>query len=195
MKDLFYLSLTPDELYGYDNPNEILEQIDPSLELINRLFPASAGVYLVKQNGQHYIFKTAHKGHEFVINNLETEIRILEKIKDNVKGVTHLIRSYDNPRIKYLSLLREYKKGTLPLEWNGEKQYEYLKETIRLIHEIGFVGLEIYPRNILKSVDGNPYIVDLGSGKFEQEVDKENFYKLKLEDLKNLDILFQRNVR
>lgn len=170
----------------------IPSEVDPTLTFVERIRKSSVKVYKVEKEGTFYILKTTHMSDEWALEHLLKERNILT-FANEVKGITHLVRSYDQLENGY-ALLKEYFEGTslfnLEEPVKNPEIYSQLHRTIEDLHSIGIARLDIREPNVVVSPDfTSARIIDLGSGILLNESDRETFEKAKKQDYFNLEQL------
>lgn len=138
---------------GYlDRAINILTECDPSLECLEAFYAGPYPVLHVRRNNEEYIFKPAIKSYDHEL--LPKEARILSDLKD-VKGITHLVERYGK-KSEVKAILKEFFPGK---RLGNEEQItshrlrKKLEDTVKEIHEVGYVYLDIYEGNIILSDD------------------------------------------
>lgn len=178
---------------------DIVKIVDPSLEFLEKLKPSSLVVYKVRSNNNNYVLKIA-KEHSCDIfeEHILREKKILDCAKDT-KGVTHLIKYYDNIEGYGCAILKEYFEGKTLLEINkkikSNSLRKQLEKTVCDLHSLNIANLDIAPRNIVISPDNKKVkLIDFGIGLIYSEnsnfLSLSDFNKLKIKDLNNLEFLF-----
>lgn len=165
-----------------------ISEIDPSLEVVSRLEPSSVLVYKVKKSEDHYVFKTLGINWRWGVTHLEKEQKIL-RLAEDVPGITHLIRSYNEHGKFKNPFLKEFYEGEgldkLGIKIDDTTLQESIEYTVRKLHALGIAGLDLdKPSNIVLSRDRkSACLIDLGLGSFVPGTD----YSSQMDKLKKQD--------
>jgi serine/threonine protein kinase len=190
-----------------DKTKKVIEQIDSSLEFIEIFYPSSTLVCKVKRNDSAFIFKVANyeksiselTGEDDTERHFQWKVNQLRKEKNaliiatGISRITHLVQSYENLNEKYVCpILKEFFYGESLFELKEKISnitiQQKLENTIRDIHRLGLVNLDIRPTNVFLSYDKKDVcLIEIGAPELKKEVGNSKFKELKLEDLERLE--------
>ena len=155
-------------------------------------FRGSCNVYLVEKNDTFYVLKMAdtslyEKWPQRHIVKESRALRILNKM--GVSGIPKRYGFFANDHA--YAIMKEYIPGhSLEGTSLDSQQENQLREIINEIHKANVANLELEKRNIVISLSGMPYIVDLGTARTKS---RTTFYKKrdiqKLEELVNPSLI------
>lgn len=171
---------------------KVIRKIDPSLTYIRQLKPASLLVFEVEREGSRYVLKTTESDYKYGVDHLDWEAELLG-LADGVKGITHLVQKYRHTDGYRNPLLKEFYEGQSIYELYklGVKIYDVniqtkIENTVRDLHSLGIVGLDLRTTNIIISPDRqDACLVD-----FEFEILPDHVGSSELEKLKARDFLW-----
>lgn len=184
-----------------ETPEEVIFEIDPSLEYTGRTAGYSGNgnyLYLVRDpsDGLEKVLKIA--GAPAGINNARHEHEIFHRLNENnVVGIPMVSRYYNSidsqydPE-KFIAMLREYVDAEeFDVQLRGSDTYKRLE---KLAKDINGSGVS-FPRdfkgaNIMIDKKGQPYFID-----FEESVIADNPFWDKQENYRKMNILFRGNVQ
>jgi hypothetical protein len=185
---------------NYQETQGRIYQIDPSLNLIERLVPSTVAVYLVENANGKYVLKMPHN-HEGQFsaqlimrdNNLLTREQMVLSLLKGVDGVTQMQKAYLNNG--QAALLKDYEEGDTFSDYKPtDEDFNALEKTITEIHKRGVARLRLNDSDIIKSFDclKQPIIIDTGLGIISSDrgISKRQFNQAAEKDYKFLKLLF-----
>jgi len=173
---------------------QLMEELN--FKMIERLSPSSTWVYKVEEKKKIRTIKIADTTDiPGVFGHVLRENVILQKA-GGIPGVVQQVSFHERvyKRIRLIGLVREYVDGEV-LHYDGEvrlnkNQQPMLEATVRALHEMRIVDLDIKGSNIVIEKSGVPYLIDLGTAKICPTADytSEDIRR----DLSSLNLLFRR---
>jgi tRNA A-37 threonylcarbamoyl transferase component Bud32 len=187
-------------MYKYQDAQERIHQLDPSLTLIERLGPSTVAVYLVENaEGKHVLKMPRDYKGQFSTqltqrdNCLITREQAILKLLQGVNGITQMQKKYINN--DQAALLKDYQEGDTLSDYKPTAEdFNALEKTISQIHRRGIARLKLNDSDIIKSFDRlkQPIIIDTGLGiiSSDKSISKRQFDKEAEKDYKLLKLLF-----
>lgn len=163
-------------------------------EIVSPLQLKNRSLYTVKKDERIRVAKIGSPQFPRSVDQVRTESKALAAAQ-GIPGVVQKISYHQlfQDQVKAYVLIREYvegadlkEKGTL-----NKEQKSRLEETVRVLHQRGITDLDLYPENVVISLEGIPYLFDLGVAKFKRELCLRDYRIYKREDKLDLQNLFR----
>lgn len=181
--------------------NSLLNSL--GFQIVDFLSALSCYVYKVLgEDNNHQIAKMAVRD-SWGVAHVSKENQVLEILsgENSLEGIPKKTmfeicdKSYGASRFsetRIAVLVKEYIDGKLMSDGDGinKQEQKALRRLIEQIHQIGMVNLDIKSNNIVISNQGQPYIIDLGTVNFRNQISKCELDFNQRQDYDSLEQLF-----
>lgn len=162
-------------------------------EILSPLQLNNRSLYTIKKDEKIQVAKIGSPQFPISADQVQTESKALAAAQ-GILGVVQKISNHkiSQDQVKVYVLIREYVEGANLKEKGvlNKEQQSRLEETVRALHQRGITNLDLYPENVIISVEGISYLFDLGVAKFKRKQGLRDHRIYEREDWLDLQKLF-----